>query len=217
MTSESLLSELSCPVIPVVVIEDIEHAVPLAEALFSGGISALEITLRTGLGLDAISRIKAEFPERPVGAGTVCSPEQFDAAVRAGADFIVSPGATSALFSIASESALPFLPGAVTASEVMRAVDQGFTTLKFFPAETSGGAAALRALAGPFPSVRFMPTGGITPDNLGAYLRLDNVLAAGGSWLTPRALCVAKQWNQIQQLASDTAELSRALQSEVSE
>lgn len=217
MTSESLLSELSCPVIPVVVIEDIEHAVPLAEALFSGGISALEITLRTGLGLDAISRIKAEFPERPVGAGTVCSPEQFDAAARAGADFIVSPGATSALFSTALESALPFLPGAVTASEVMRAVDQGFTTLKFFPAETSGGAAALRALAGPFPSVRFMPTGGITPDNLGAYLRLDNVLAAGGSWLTPRALCVAKQWNQIQQLASDTAELSRALQSEVSE
>jgi 2-dehydro-3-deoxyphosphogluconate aldolase/(4S)-4-hydroxy-2-oxoglutarate aldolase len=217
MTSESLLSELSCPVIPVVVIEAIEHAVPLAEALFSGGISALEITLRTGLGLDAISRIKAEFPERPVGAGTVCSPEQFDAAARASADFIVSPGATSALFSMASESALPFLPGAVTASEVMRAMDQGFTTLKFFPAETSGGAAALRALAGPFPSVRFMPTGGITPDNLGAYLRLDNVLAAGGSWLTPRALCVAKQWNQIQQLASDTVELSRALQSEVSE
>lgn len=216
MASDSLLSGLSCPVVPVVVIEEIEHAVPLAQALFSGGIAALEITLRTVLGLEAIRRIKTEFPDRPVGAGTVCTPEQFGAAADAGADFIVSPGATSALFSKASECSLPFLPGAVTASELMRAVDAGFTTLKFFPAETSGGAAALRALSGPFSSVSFMPTGGITPDNLDAYLRLENVLAVGGSWLTPRALCRAQQWEQIQQLATETAHLSRALKGEVS-
>ena len=217
MTSDALLSGLSCPVIPVVVIEEIDHAIPLAEALFSGGIAALEITLRTDLGLEAISRIKAQFPEKHVGAGTVCNSEQFDDAARAGADFIVSPGATSALLSTASNYSLPFLPGAVTASEVLSAMDKGFTTVKFFPAETSGGAAALRALSGPFPSVSFMPTGGITRENLGAYLRLHNVVAAGGSWLTPRALCVAQQWEQIQQLASDTANLSRALKSEVSQ
>jgi 2-dehydro-3-deoxyphosphogluconate aldolase/(4S)-4-hydroxy-2-oxoglutarate aldolase len=217
MTSESLLSELSCPVIPVVVIEDIEHAVPLAEALFSGGIAALEITLRTDLGLKAVSKLKAEFPDRSVGAGTVCTSDQFAAAADAGADFIVSPGATQALLSTASNHALPFLPGAVTASEVMRVMELGFSTLKFFPAETSGGAAALRALAGPFPSLRFMPTGGITRENLGDYLRLDNVLAVGGSWLTPRALCQAERWDQIEQLASETVELSRTLQSEVSE
>jgi 2-dehydro-3-deoxyphosphogluconate aldolase/(4S)-4-hydroxy-2-oxoglutarate aldolase len=217
MTGDSLLSGLSCPVIPVVVIEEIDHAIPLAEALFSGGIAALEITLRTDLGLEAISRIKAQFPEKPVGVGTVCNSEQFGDAARAGADFIVSPGATSGLFSTASNYSLPFLPGAVTASEVLCAMDKGFTTVKFFPAETSGGAAALRALSGPFPSVSFMPTGGITRENLGAYLRLQNVVAAGGSWLTPRTLCVAQQWEQIQQLASDTANLSRALQSEVSQ
>ena len=217
MTADSLLSGLSCPVIPVIVIEDIEHAVPLAEALFSGGIAALEITLRTEFGLEAISKMKAAFPDRHVGAGTVCTPDEFAAAAGAGADFIVSPGATPVLLSTASNYALPFLPGAVTASEVMCAMDEGFSILKFFPAETSGGAAALRALAGPFPSVRFMPTGGITRDNVGAYLRLENVLAAGGSWLTPRALCAAQQWDQIKQLASDTAELSRALQSEVSQ
>ena len=215
MASDSLLSGLSCPVIPVVVIEQIEHALPLAEALFSGGIAALEITLRTDVGLKAISKIKAEFSDRPVGAGTVCTAAQFDAAAHAGADFIVAPGVTSGLFSKATEYSIPFLPGAVTASEVMRALDEGLTTLKFFPAETSGGAAALSALSGPFSSVSFMPTGGITRENVAAYLQLDNVLAVGGSWLTPRALCVAQQWEQIQQLANDTASLSRALRSEV--
>ena len=162
MQTDQFLSRLVCPVIPVIVLDRVDHAVPLAEALFSGGVSALELTLRTEVGLESIAAIKAAFPDQLVGAGTVCHSDQFREAVERGADFIVSPGATDNLFTTAAKYELPFLPGAVTGSEVMRALEYGYRTLKFFPAETSGGAAAISALAGPFGDVSFMPTGGIT-------------------------------------------------------
>lgn len=214
MHTDQFLSRLVCPVIPVIVLDRVEHAVPLAEALFSGGVSALELTLRTEVGLEAIEAIKAAFPDQLVGAGTVCDSDQFRAAVERGADFIVSPGATDKLFATAAQYELPFLPGAVTGSEVMRALEYGYRTLKFFPAETSGGVAAISALAGPFGDVSFMPTGGITTDNLAAYISLESVAAVGGSWLTPRALLSEARWEAVHQLATETIAMCRALQPE---
>ena len=214
MQTDQFLSRLVCPVIPVIVLDRVDHAVPLAEALFSGGISALELTLRTEVGLEAIEAIKAAFPDQLIGAGTVCDSDQFQAAVERGADFIVSPGATDNLFTTAAKYELPFLPGAVTGSEVMRALEYGYRTLKFFPAETSGGAAAISALAGPFGDVSFMPTGGITTDNLATYLSLKSVAAVGGSWLTPRALLNEARWEAVHQLATETVAACRALKNE---
>jgi 2-dehydro-3-deoxyphosphogluconate aldolase/(4S)-4-hydroxy-2-oxoglutarate aldolase len=176
----------------------------VAEALLRGGISALEITLRTPVACEAISAMKSALPDAVIGAGTVCSREAYDAAVRAGADFIVSPGATDQLFGAADEHGIPFLPGAVTGSEVLKATEYGYSTLKFFPAEAVGGAPALRALSGPFPQINFMPTGGVTPDNLASYLQLNNVCAVGGSWLTPRELITDQQWESLSQLAADS-------------
>ena len=210
MNGTALLSSLRCPVMPVVVIDRVADAVPLADALLRGGISALEITLRTPVGLDAISAMKQAFPEALIGAGTVCS-EQITIAAAAGADFIVSPGATDALFGIAEDHALPFLPGAVTASEVLKAIEHGYSVLKFFPAETSGGAPAIGALAGPFPGVSFMPTGGITRDNLGTYLALNSVSAVGGSWLTPKQLMADQAWDDIYAGAVETVAQAEAI------
>ena len=211
MNGAALLSSLRCPVIPVVVIDRLTDAVPLADALLRGGISALEITLRTPAGLDAISAMKQAFPESMIGAGTVCSKQDYDRAAAAGADFIVSPGATNALFGAADHHALPFLPGAVTASEILNAIEHGYSVLKFFPAETSGGAPAISALEGPFPGVSFMPTGGITRDNLGTYLALNSVSAVGGSWLTPKQMIADQAWDDIYAEAVETVAQAEAI------
>jgi len=211
MNGAALLSSLRCPVIPVVVIDRVADAVPLADALLRGGISALEITLRTSVGLDAISAMKQAFPESMIGAGTVCSKQDYDRAAAAGADFIVSPGATDALFGAADHHALPFLPGAVTASEILKAIEHGYSVLKFFPAETSGGAPAISALAGPFPGVSFMPTGGITRDNLGTYLALNSVSAVGGSWLTTKQMIADQAWADIYAEAVETVVQAEAI------
>ena len=204
MDASALLSRLACPLIPVVVIDRLDDAVPLAEALLQGGISALEITLRTPVACEAISAMKSALPDAVIGAGTVSSGETYEAAVQSGADFVVSPGATEQLFKAAAAHAVPFLPGAVTGSEVLRAMEFGYAALKFFPAEAVGGTPALQALSGPFPNVNFMPTGGVTPDNVANYFQLENVCAVGGSWLTPRELLMGQQWEALYQSAADS-------------
>ena len=178
------------PIVPVLVIDDVAHARPLAEALVAGGLPALEVTLRTPVALDAI-RVMAEVPGGIVGAGTLLTPEDVRAARAAGARFGVSPGATPRLIEACVAEELPLLPGAATASEVMGLWEQGFDMLKFFPAEAAGGAPALRAIGAPIPQVSFCPTGGLTPQNAPDYLSLPNVICAGGSWVAPKALVAA--------------------------
>ena len=196
------------PVIPVIAIEAIEHAVPLAEALVAGGIVNLEVTLRTQYGLDAIRLISEQVPGANVGVGTVCSAGEFDAAVEAGASFVVSPGQSDELFERALLTDVPFLPGAVTATEVMAAKSAGFTILKFFPAGTSGGAAAIKAFSGPFADIQFVPTGGIKPENAHEYLSLSNVRAVGGTWLTPTELIKNGRWDEIEAIARQASSLN---------
>jgi 2-dehydro-3-deoxyphosphogluconate aldolase/(4S)-4-hydroxy-2-oxoglutarate aldolase len=176
---------LTAPVIPVLVIDDVAHAVPIATALVAGGLRVLEVTLRTPAGLDAITAMK-QVPGAIVGAGTVLNPQDLAAAIGAGAEFIVSPGLTDPLGKAAVASGIPFLPGIANASEIMRGLDLGLDRFKFFPAETSGGRPALKALAGPFGNIRFCPTGGITAANAADWLALDPVLCVGGSWLVAR-------------------------------
>lgn len=173
------------PVIPVIVIEDIEHAVPAARALVAGGLRVLEVTLRTPCALDAITLMKS-VEGAIVGAGTVLCKRDLDASIAAGAEFIVSPGLTESLGMAAVASDIPFLPGVASASDIMRGLDLGLSHFKFFPAATSGGIAALKALAGPFGNVRFCPTGGITAQTAPDWLALESVLCVGGSWLLPK-------------------------------
>lgn len=173
------------PVIPVLVIDDPEHARPIAEALVAGGLPVLEVTLRTPHALDAIRAMK-EVPGAVVGAGTVLTPGHLDAAIAAGAEFIVSPGLTPTLGHAAVASGVPFLPGTANASDIMIGMELGLTHFKFFPAEANGGIAALKAIAGPFGDARFCPTGGITLSTAGNWLALDPVLCVGGSWLVPK-------------------------------
>lgn len=170
------------PVIPVLVIDDVAHAVPIAEALVAGGLPVLEVTLRTAAALDVIRAMK-QVPGAIVGAGTVLNPADLDKALAAGSEFIVSPGLTPALGKAAVESGVPFLPGTANASDVMLGLDLGLTRFKFFPAEASGGIAALKAIAAPFGMARFCPTGGITQKTAPDWLALDAVLCVGGSWL----------------------------------
>ena len=195
------------PVIPVLVIDDADHAVPLAQALLSGGVRTLEVTLRTPAALDAIRRIAGEVEGATVGAGTVLSPADVEAALGAGARFAVSPGLTPDLARAAAGADLPLLPGVATGSEIMRGLELGLTRFKFFPAETSGGAAAVKAFAGPFAQVRFCPTGGITPANAPAYLALDNVACVGGSWLAPPEAVAAGDWARVAALARKASAL----------
>lgn len=197
----------NAPVIPVIAIQKLEHAVPLAEALVAGGIMNLEVTLRTAHGLKAISLIRDQVKGANVGVGTVCNATEFDAAADAGANFVVSPGQSDALFERALLTNIPFLPGAVTATEVMAAKEAGFNVLKFFPASTSGGAAAIKAFGGPFADLQFVPTGGINLDNAGSYLSLSNVRAVGGSWLTPADAIQNGQWEHITQIAREASQL----------
>ena len=197
------------PVIPVLSVEHAEHAVPLARALARGGLPAVEITLRTQEALGAIARVAAEVPEAIVGAGTVLSPSQYEKAVAAGARFIVSPGASSALFAAARDHDVPWLPGAATATEMMAALEEGHTLLKFFPAEQAGGVGLLRALAAPLADVSFCPTGGIGITNAPEYLRLGNVICVGGSWVAPGDRTRAGDWDGIEALAREAAALTR--------
>jgi 2-dehydro-3-deoxyphosphogluconate aldolase/(4S)-4-hydroxy-2-oxoglutarate aldolase len=192
---------------PVVVVEDVTHAVPLARALVAGGLPAIELTLRTPAALDAIAAIAAEVPEILVGAGTIVSPGQAKQAADAGARFLVSPGATPSLLSGMADTGLPFLPGTSTVSEVLAVLEAGFTEMKFFPAEASGGAPWLRAVAAPVPDARFCPTGGITAATSPSYLALPNVGCVGGSWLTPADAVRRGDWAAVESLAREAAAL----------
>lgn len=195
------------PVMPVLVIEQLEHAVPLAKALVAGGIRVLEVTLRTACALDAINAIAEAVPEALVGAGTVLNAEDYQAAVNAGASFVISPGMTPSLVEAAKAGAVPLIPGVSTLSEVMTGMDMGLSYFKFFPAQASGGAPALKAMGGPIPQVKFCPTGGISLSNAKEYLALPNVLCVGGSWLAPAQLMADGDWDSITALAKEASQL----------
>jgi 2-dehydro-3-deoxyphosphogluconate aldolase/(4S)-4-hydroxy-2-oxoglutarate aldolase len=206
VTTASDLLTLS-PVIPVVVVDDVADAAPLAEALLSGGIRVIELTLRTPVALEAIASVQRAVPGIVLGAGTVTSPEQAAQAAEAGASFLVTPGTTDAVLDACTATGLPFLPGASTVSEAMRLAERGLTALKFFPAEAAGGVDYLKSIGGPLPGLRFCPTGGITPANAPSYLALPNVGCVGGSWLTPKDALVAKDFARIEALAKDASTL----------
>jgi 2-dehydro-3-deoxyphosphogluconate aldolase/(4S)-4-hydroxy-2-oxoglutarate aldolase len=189
------------PVIPVLTIEDARDAVPLVGALFEGGLRVFEVTLRTAQAPAAIEAIARALPDAMVGAGTVLNAKDFGTARDAGARFIVSPGLSDGVLGAATASRLAFLPGAATASEIMRGLDAGLTHFKFFPAEAAGGIAMLKAFAGPFAQVRFCPTGGITPESASTYLALSNVVCVGGTWLAPKNLVAQRNWSHIVELA----------------
>ncbi|MGP3958130.1 bifunctional 4-hydroxy-2-oxoglutarate aldolase/2-dehydro-3-deoxy-phosphogluconate aldolase [Nonomuraea sp. 3N208] len=195
------------PVIPVVVIEDVETAVPMARALVTGGLPVIEVTLRTPVAREAIARIADEVPEAMVGAGTIRTHDDIAASVSAGARFLVSPGTTLSLVEAMDSSGVPYLPGAGTVSEVMALVERGIKELKFFPAEAAGGVPYLKALAGPLPDVRFCPTGGIRVDTAPDYLALPNVGCVGGTWLTPQDALAGRDWARVEKLAADAAAL----------
>ena len=189
------------PVIPVLTIKRLEDAVPLAHALVEGGLSVLEVTLRSDVALEAIAAIAAQVPDAEVGAGTVLNPDDFDRAVDAGSRFIVSPGMTSALLDHGCRASVPLLPGIQTVSELMTGIQRGYQRFKFFPAEVAGGVAALKAIAGPFANVRFCPTGGIRAHTAADYLALPNVMCVGGTWLAPDDLIKQGHWDAIRELA----------------
>lgn len=205
MTARSLFDDER--IVPVVVLDDATAAVPLARTLVEAGIGAIEVTLRTPAAIEAIELIARDVPEILVGAGSLRTPLQVRAVRDRGARFGVSPGATSTLLAAAAESALPFVPGAQTASEMLALFEAGFTLQKFFPAELAGGVAFLEAVAAPLPEIRFMPTGGVTPGNAASYLALDNVSAVGGSWLAPRELLAREDYDAIGQLARDAVQI----------
>ncbi|MFF7146533.1 bifunctional 4-hydroxy-2-oxoglutarate aldolase/2-dehydro-3-deoxy-phosphogluconate aldolase [Streptomyces jietaisiensis] len=197
------------PVLPVVVVDDAADAVPLARALVAGGLPAIEVTLRTPAGLDAIRAVAEAVPDAVVGAGTVLTPAQVTRCVEAGARFLVSPGWTETLLAAMGASGVPFLPGVSTASEVVALLERGVTEMKFFPAEAAGGTAYLKSLAGPLPGIRFCPTGGIGPGTAPAYLALPNVGCVGGSWMVPADAVAAGDWARVERLAREAAALRR--------
>ncbi|MCK2216014.1 bifunctional 4-hydroxy-2-oxoglutarate aldolase/2-dehydro-3-deoxy-phosphogluconate aldolase [Actinomadura sp. ATCC 31491] len=195
------------PVIPVVVIDDVGTAVPLARALVAGGLPVIEVTLRTPAAREAIARIAAEVPEATVGAGTVRTAEDIAASAAAGARFLVSPGTTPSLVEALEGSGMPYLPGAATVSEVMALAERGVKELKFFPAEAAGGVPYLKSLSGPLPDVRFCPTGGIRATTAADYLALPNVGCVGGTWLTPADALASGDWARVEKLAAEAAAL----------
>ena len=197
------------PVMPVMVINQIEQAVPLARALVEGGLKVLEITLRTPVALECIRRIKAEVPGAIVGAGTIINTQTLDQAIAAGAEFIVSPGVTPSLLDAALSSGIPTLPGVITPSEVMRLLEKGITAMKFFPAEAAGGIPMLKSIGGPLPQVTFCPTGGVNPKNAPDYLALSNVACVDGSWMAPAELVDAGDWAEITRRAAVAAALKK--------
>lgn len=195
------------PVIPVIVLNDVAHAVPLARALVAGGIRMLEVTLRTPQALDCMAAIARAVPQAVVGAGTVRSAADALAAQKAGARFLVSPGYTPALGRAARAVGLPLLPGVATGSEIMAAMDDGYTELKFFPAVQAGGTAMLKAWSGPFGEARFCPTGGVSAANAHEFLALSNVACVGGSWLVPPEALARQDWDTITRLAAQAVQL----------
>jgi 2-dehydro-3-deoxyphosphogluconate aldolase/(4S)-4-hydroxy-2-oxoglutarate aldolase len=206
--TEKLLSILKLqPVVPVLIVDDAKTAVPLARALVAGGLKAIEITMRTPAALDAIRAVADEVEGAEVGAGTILNVAHWEAAVAAGSRFIVSPGTTQELLDAARGSHVPLLPGAATASEVMALREEGYTVLKFFPAEQAGGAAYLKSLSSPLAGTVFCPTGGISLKNAMDYLSLPNVVCVGGSWVAPKELVAAGDWQGITKLAAEAAAL----------
>jgi 2-dehydro-3-deoxyphosphogluconate aldolase/(4S)-4-hydroxy-2-oxoglutarate aldolase len=201
VSAEEILTQ--GPVVPVIVINQLEHAVPMAKALVAGGVRVLEVTLRTPCALDAIRLIAEQVPEAIIGAGTVLNAQQLSQAAQAGARFAISPGLTDSLLQAATAGTIPLIPGISTVSELMLGMDYGLRAFKFFPAEANGGVKALQAIGGPFPQVRFCPTGGITPNNYRDYLALNSVLCIGGSWLVPADALAAGDYDKITRLASE--------------
>ena len=197
------------PVIPVLTVEKLAHAAPLAKALYAGGLKVLEITLRTDVALDVIAAMRAAVPAAMVGVGTIVRPQDFKRADGAGAQFAVTPGLTPELADAARNVGFPLLPGIVTPSEILQALHFGYDTLKFFPAQQAGGIAMLQAFAGPFANVAFCPTGGISRETAPEFLKLPNVLCVGGSWVAPKALVEKGDWAGIEALARDAAGLPR--------
>jgi len=208
--TDRLLATLKLqPVVPVLVIDDARAAVPLARALVAGGLKAIEITLRTPAALEAIRLVADEVEGAVAGAGTILNARNYDEAVDAGAQFIVSPGTTQELLDAARSSSVPLLPGAATPSEVMALREEGYDVLKFFPAEQAGGAAYLKALSSPLAGTLFCPTGGVSPENARTYLSLPNVVCVGGSWVAPKAMVEAGDWDGITRLASEAMLLAQ--------
>jgi 2-dehydro-3-deoxyphosphogluconate aldolase/(4S)-4-hydroxy-2-oxoglutarate aldolase len=197
------------PVIAVLSVDDPGSAVPLATALQQGGVRVIEITLRTAAALESIERIAARVPDVIVGCGTIVRAGDLRRAASAGAAFVVSPGCTDALFAAAADLGIPYLPGVATGSEILRALDAGYNRLKLFPAEACGGPAAVSAFAGPFPQIRFCPTGGIDARNAANYLALPNVACVGGSWVAPAEAIAGKDWGRVEALARQAAALRR--------
>lgn len=188
------------PIVPVVVIENIKDAVPLAQSLVEGGIPIIEVTLRSSCALEAIELIAKNVPKMRVGAGTILNLTQLEQAQNRGAEFLISPGLTIKLLEHAKKKDMPLIPGVSSSSEVMQALELGYSALKFFPAEYCGGVKLLNAFNGPFKGVKFCPTGGISADNMRSYLNLENVLCVGGSWLTPKNLVQNKEWDKITEI-----------------
>ena len=211
LTMEQVLKRAR-PVLPVLVIEDVSLALDLAGALYAGGVEVLEVTLRTPRALDALAAIRKELPQLLVGAGTLIHTEQFLEARDAGAQFAVSPGCTERLAAAAEDSGLPYLPGVMTPSEVLLALEYGYRSLKLFPANGSTSVKMLKSFKGPFTGIRFCPTGGVTPDNLLSFLRLPNVACVGGTWIAPSSLVRARAWDQISQLAAEARNIASALE-----
>lgn len=199
----------SGPVVPVLVIENVEDAVPIANALIEGGIKVLEVTLRTPAAIDVIREIAENCPDAIVGAGTVTNAAQLAQVTEAGAKFAISPGLTTDLLEAGNNGSIALIPGIASISELMRGLDLGYTHFKFFPAEASGGVQSLKSIGGPFPDVRFCPTGGINPGNYKDYLALNNVLCCGGSWLCPDAVVKEKRWEEITRLAKEAVANSK--------
>lgn len=205
---EALLAILRMgPVVPVLIVDSVETALPLARALVAGGVRVLEVTLRTDKALEVVRAIVSEVEDAVVGVGTVRTPAQLEAAAEAGARFAVSPGASHALVQAASASPIPWLPGIATPSEGMQLAEVGFSVLKLFPAEAVGGAKLIASLASPLPDLVFCPTGGIDRVKAASYLKLKNVICVGGSWIAPADALAAKDWSQIEELARDASTL----------
>ncbi|MBL4828118.1 MAG: bifunctional 4-hydroxy-2-oxoglutarate aldolase/2-dehydro-3-deoxy-phosphogluconate aldolase [Spongiibacteraceae bacterium] len=198
-------------VLPVLTVTDVDMAIALSDALQRGGINAVEITLRTDAGLEALSAVKKALPSMIVAAGTVNTPEAMDAVAKAGVDFAVSPGMTANLVKHAAAIDLPFLPGVATPSDVLQGAELGLENFKLFPAAAVGGLALLKSMAAPLADFRFCPTGGLTQDNFSEYLSLPNVVCVGGSWMVPASLLEKKAWGEITQLASETSNIVKSL------
>ncbi len=196
----------SGPVVPVIVIDQVEHSVPLARALLQGGIRVLEVTLRTPAAMDAIRTIARHVPDALVGAGTVTSPQELEAVTEAGGLFAISPGLTPELLDAASAGSIPLIPGISTVSELMTGLSRGYAAFKFFPAEAAGGLSMLKAMSGPFPQVSFCPTGGISPSNYRQYLALENVVCVGGSWVVPGDAVRKGDWERITSAAREAVD-----------